>query len=113
MAPSDEGTVVSEDSEDTNEIQLPTQPNLKIILGAELQALALVGIDLKKKIDSAKTTPKKRLYKKKLEKNSRKAAELILYLERLQITEAIEQSKQKQEFIDIRDNEDEEGKPQN
>ena len=75
------------------------------MLGAELQALALVGIALKTKIADAKTRPKRNLYEKKLNKNSKKAAELILYLERLQIAQAIEDSQKEQEFIDIRDSE--------
>ena len=102
----------AEEGEITNEFDLADRPGLKEVLGAELKALALEGMRFKKLMDEAKTSPKKKLYKKKLAKNSKRAAELILYLERLQISEAIEQAKQEQEFIDTRDseNDDAEGR---
>lgn len=105
-------TTESLDSNTTDEFSTegpdgnPERPGLKELLGAELQALALEGVRYKKLIAEAKTKPKKKLYNNKLKKNSKRAAELILYLERLQISDAIEQSKQQQEFIDIRDSSD-------
>lgn len=107
MAPTEslDGTDTN-DGEITNEISTPEKPGLKEIVGAELQALALEGMRLKQLIAEAKTQPKKKLYEKKLKKNSKKAAELILYLERLQIGEAIEQHNKEQEFIDTRNPED-------
>ncbi len=93
--------VTTESSDENTE-----RPSLKQVLGAELQALALEGARLSNLIADAKTAPKKKLYKKKQTKNSKRAAELILYLERLQITEAIEQNKKQQEFIDTKDSKD-------
>lgn len=104
MAPNESpDSTQSNDGEVTEEIKTP---GLKEVVGFELRALAEEGLRLKSLIASAKTTPKKKLYQKKLQKNSKKAAELILYLERLQIGEAIQQHNKEQEFIDIRNNED-------
>ena len=96
------------DIEIDNEFNIE-QPGLLDVLGAELKALAMVGLELKAKINTAKTTPKKRLYEKKLKKNSIKAAEIILYLERVQINKAIEENREQQKFIDIRKEEDGDG----
>lgn len=81
----------------------PKTPGLVDILADELRELALNGAAIKKKISEAKTSHKKKLYKKKLEKNSQRAAELIMYLERVQIGKAIQNNKDKQQLIDVRD----------
>lgn len=94
------------DAEIEDKTDVPEQPGLVDILVAEIRALAAIGLELRQKIDSAKTAPKKKLYKKKLEKNSRRAAEIILYLEQVQVNKAIQKHKEEQQFIDIRNNED-------
>lgn len=107
MAPDDETNVDVTDrekDETTHEITQTEKPGLVDILGAELRALAMEEMSLRKKLDTAKTTPKKNLLKKKIKKNSKKAAEIVLYLERIQIGKAVEESRQQQEFIDERNN---------
>jgi hypothetical protein len=84
------------------EQQQERHPELVEILQAELQELAAIGISLKNKIASAKTKPKKALYLKKQERNSKRAAEILLYLERVQISQAIKRGRQNQEMIDER-----------
>ena len=102
MAPdqSKDAVTISEDTEITNEYQ---GVGLKHVLAAELKDLASTGMALRQKINTAKTSHKKKYYTKKYQKNSKRAAEVIMALERLQIAEQQRKHKQQQEFIDVRD----------
>jgi len=93
----------------TNDSNVITTPSPVELIKYELQAHMQIALALKAKIDAAKTAPKKNLYRKKLIKNNKKASELILYLEHLQVNRAIRQNKNKQEFIHTRNKENEDG----
>ena len=58
-----------------------TNPTYEQALGMELQAHAKLSIEYKKKIEEAKTDPKRKYYKKKLAKNNNKALQILLTLE--------------------------------
>lgn len=94
--PNDEGNITNE---------LP-RIGVKEVLVSELNDLARIGTDLQRKIKSAKTSAKKKYFIKKRKKNSNRAVEVIMALDRLQIAEQEKQNKEKQEFIDTRNSND-------
>ncbi len=58
-----------------------TNPTYEQALGFELQEHAKLSVEYKKKIEEAKTDPKRKYYKKKLAKNNNKALQILLTLE--------------------------------
>ena len=58
-----------------------TNPTYEQALGLELQEYAKLSVEYKKKIEEAKTDPKRKYYKKKLAKNNNKALQILLTLE--------------------------------
>jgi hypothetical protein len=60
-----------------------TEPTIKDLVLVEVQRLVTISKMYKEKIDTAKTKPKKDLYLKKLRKNNKTLADMIIRLERL------------------------------
>lgn len=58
-----------------------TNPTYEQALGMELQEHAKLSVEYKKKIEEAKTEPKRKYFKKKLAKNNNKALQILLTLE--------------------------------
>ena len=58
-----------------------TNPTYEQALGLELQEYAKLSVEYKKKLEEAKTEPKRKYYKKKLAKNNNKALQILLTLE--------------------------------
>lgn len=62
--------------------QKPKPPTVLEMLQYELREHMKVSLQHKKKIDEAKTNPKKQYFKKKLEKNNVQALKLLTIIER-------------------------------
>lgn len=97
------------DDEDANQTTITkdlydfSEGGLLPYLRQELRSLALKGVALKQKHDNAKTQPKRKLYKKKIERNSKRAAEILLYIQRVQQAKQAQQTEDQQEFIHTRE----------
>lgn len=109
MADDEQNLPNPNDSEVVKEIDIRERPGLVDICIAEIKYRASNALSLKEKIRSAKTAPKKKLYEKKLLKNSKRAAEILLYLEHIQVSNSIRKHEKEQQFIDIRNKEDDNG----
>lgn len=60
------------------------KPTLNQILEAEIRDLAHNAVVLKREIDTAKTSYKKKYFSRKLKKNNDEAVKLLMALEKLQ-----------------------------
>lgn len=65
-----------------------TNPTYEQQLGIELHEHAKIALEYKKKIEEAKTDPKRKYYKKKLAKNNMKALQILLTLEEVERLQA-------------------------
>lgn len=59
------------------------QPAIDDLIKSELKRLMLISTELRDKIKSAKTKPKKDIYTKKLKKNNLKLMNIMIALEKL------------------------------
>ena len=74
---------IHEASDEVQESQEPPKmPTILEMLQYELREHMKVSLDYKKKIDEAKTDPKKEYYKKKLKKNNVQALQILTAIER-------------------------------
>ena len=76
-------TVTIDESDGEYQTVPNSKPSLKDLIMIETKRLVALSKSYKEKIDTAKTKPKKDLYLKKLRKNNKKLADMIMRIERL------------------------------